>query len=106
MTKLLLPYAINSSGNFVHIDNARKGDIYICPSCGANLSLRISKIPKGQKYHRPNHFAHKGSVDNYCSESFLHKLFKQRVAEYISLIKLFGLSGSVINVTNGIRETY
>ena len=83
MTKLLLPYAINSSGNFVHIDNARKGDIYICPSCGANLSLRISKIPKGQKYHRPNHFAHKGSVDNYCSESFLHKLFKQRVAEYI-----------------------
>ena len=43
MTKLLLPYAINSSGNFVHIDNARKGDIYICPSCGANLSLRISK---------------------------------------------------------------
>ena len=46
MTKLLLPYAINSSGNFVHIDNARKGDIYICPSCGANLSLRISKIPK------------------------------------------------------------
>ena len=83
MTKLLLPYAINSSGNLVHIDNARKGDIYICPSCGANLSLRISKIPKGQKYHRPNHFAHKGSVDNYCSESFLHKLFKQRVAEYI-----------------------
>lgn len=83
MTKLLLPYAINSSGNLVHIDDARKGDIYTCPSCGANLSLRISKIPEGQKYHRINHFAHKGSVDNYCSESFLHKLFKQRVSEYI-----------------------
>ncbi len=83
MTKLLLPYAINSSGNLVHIDDARKGNTYTCPSCGANLSLRISKIPKGQKYHRPNHFAHKGSVDNRCSESFLHKLFKQRVAEYI-----------------------
>lgn len=83
MTKLLLPYAINSFGNLIHIDAAHKDDIYTCPSCGANLSLRISKIPKGQKYHRINHFAHKGSVDNHCSESFLHKLFKQRVAEYI-----------------------
>ncbi len=83
MTKLLLPYAINSFGNLIHIDAAHKDDIYTCPSCGANLSLRISKIPEGQKYHRINHFAHKGSVDNYCSESFLHKLFKQRVAEYI-----------------------
>ena len=85
MMKLLLPYAINSMGDLVHIDVAHKGDIYTCPSCGAQLSLRISKIPKGQKYHKTNHFAHKGCVDNYCSESFLHKLFKQRVAEYIRM---------------------
>ena len=83
MTKLPLSFAINSSGNRVHIDNANKGDNYTCPTCGAPLSLRISKIPKGQKYHRINHFAHKGSVDNHCSESYLHKLFKQGVAEYI-----------------------
>ena len=85
MAKLLLPYAINNAGELVHIDAAHKGDNYTCPTCGAQLSLRISKIPKGQKYHRANHFAHKGCADNFCSESFLHKLFKQRAAEYIRM---------------------
>ncbi len=83
--KLLLPYAINSLGNLVHINAAHKDDNYTCPTCGAQLSLRISKIPKGQKYHRVNHFAHKGCADNFCSESFLHKLFKQKAAEYIRM---------------------
>ena len=82
--KLLLPYAYDSTGNLVHIDNAHKEEIYKCPECGKILSLNISKIPEGQKYHRRNHFSHpKGSPDNKCSESFLHKLFKERVATYI-----------------------
>ena len=80
MTKLLLPYAYDSNGNLVHIDNAQKGHKYTCPNCGAELLLKISKIPEGQKYHRRNHFAHKGNSDNHCSESFLHKLFKERCA--------------------------
>ena len=79
----LLPYAYDSDGNLVHIDNAQKGHKYICPNCGADLSLKISKIPVGQKYHRRNHFAHKGNADNHCSESFLHKLFKVKCAEFI-----------------------
>lgn len=79
----LLPYAYDSDGNLVHIDNAQKGHKYICPNCGTDLSLKISKIPVGQKYHRRNHFAHKGNVDNHCSESFLHKLFKEKCAEFI-----------------------
>lgn len=81
--KLLLPYAYDPDGNLVSIDDVTKGEKYTCPSCGAELSLRISKIPPGQKYHRRNHFAHKGNTDNHCSESFLHKLFKERCAEYI-----------------------
>lgn len=83
MMKLLLPYAYDSNGNLIHIDNAQKGHKYSCPNCGAELLLKISKIPEGQKYHRRNHFAHKGNSDNHCSESFLHKLFKERCAEYI-----------------------
>lgn len=83
MTNLLLPYAFNCFGKLMHIDCAHKGEKYTCPSCGAELALRISKIPQGEKYHRINHFAHKRSKDNYCSESFLHKLFKERVADYI-----------------------
>lgn len=81
--KLLLPYAHDINGNLVHIDDAQKGQKYTCPNCGAELLLKISKIPEGQKYHRRNHFAHKGNSDNHCSESFLHKLFKEKCAEYI-----------------------
>ena len=84
MSKLLLPYALNNDGELIHIDNANKNEIYICPNCGAELSLRKSKIPEGEKYHRRNHFAHKGSSDNHCSESFLHKLFKDKCTEFIS----------------------
>ena len=83
MKKILLPYANDINGNLVHIDDAQKGQKYTCPNCGAELSLRISHIEKGQKHHRRNHFAHKGNSDNHCSESFLHKLFKERCAEYL-----------------------
>lgn len=81
--KLLLPYAYDANRNLVHIDNAQKGQKYTCPNCGAELLLKISRIPKGQKYHKRNHFAHKGDSDNHCSESFLHKLFKERCADLI-----------------------
>ena len=81
--KLLLPYAYDIDGNLVHIDDAIKGVRYTCPSCGAELSLKSSQIPPGQKYHRRNHFAHKGNSENLCSESFLHKLFKDRCAELL-----------------------
>lgn len=83
MKKLLLPYAYDSTGNLVHIDNARKNEHYVCPTCGAELILKVGKIPEGGKYHRANHFAHKGGTENHCSESFLHKLFKERTADYI-----------------------
>lgn len=83
MVKLLLTYAYDVNGNLVHIDNAQKGQKYTCPTCGVELILKISKIPEGQKYHRRNHFAHKGNSDNHCSESFLHKLFKERCVDYI-----------------------
>lgn len=81
--QILLPYAYDCNKELVHIDNAKKGEKYTCPNCGAELILKISKIPEGQKYHRKNHYAHKGNSDNHCSESFLHKLFKERCVEYI-----------------------
>lgn len=82
--KLLLPYAYDSTNYLVHIDEAHKGETYRCPECGKVLSLNISKIPEGQKFHRRNHFSHpKGSPDNQCTESFLHKLFKEKAAEFI-----------------------
>lgn len=83
MPNLLLPFALNACNDIINIDNAVKGEKYTCPSCGAELVLRQSKIPAGQKYHKTSHFAHKGGTDNHCSETFLHKLFKDKVAEFI-----------------------
>lgn len=80
---LLLPYAYDCNKQLVHIDDAKKGEKYTCPNCGAELLLKISRIPEGQKYHRRNHYAHKCNSDNHCSESFLHQLFKEKCAEFI-----------------------
>ena len=80
---LLLPYAYDNDNKLVHINNAHKGARYTCPTCDAELLLRISKIPEGKKNHRRNHFAHKSSSENHCSESFLHKLFKYKCSELI-----------------------
>lgn len=89
---LLLPYAYDCNKQLVHIDDAKKGEKYTCPNCGAELLLKISRIPEGQKYHRRNHYAHKGNSDNHCSESFLHKLCKEKCAEFIRQ-KLSGNEG-------------
>ncbi len=83
MSHILLPYAYNEKNELIHIDDARKDCVYKCPCCSADLSLRISKIPKGQKYHRRNHFFHKSLNENHCSETFLHKMFKEKVYNYI-----------------------
>ena len=80
---LLLTYAHDSNGNLIHVDDAQKGEKYFCPNCGADLLLRTSKIPQGEKYYKRKHFVHKGVNDNHCSESFLHKLFKEKCVEYI-----------------------
>lgn len=82
--KLLLPYAYDCNKTLIHIDNAQKGQKYFCPTCGTELILKISRKTKGQKYYRRNHFAHKGNVENQCSESFLHKYIKEKCAELIN----------------------
>jgi ssDNA-binding Zn-finger/Zn-ribbon topoisomerase 1 len=82
MKDLLLPYAYDSTGKLVYIENAQKNETYTCPECGCVLMYVTSKIPEGQKYHRRNHFSHPNG-GSQCSESFLHKLFKERAAEFL-----------------------
>lgn len=83
MKRLPLPSANDINGNLVHIESAQKGEKYTCPICGAEVVFRKSRKNVGEKYYRINHFAHKGDSDNHCSESFLHKYFKSKCAEYI-----------------------
>ncbi len=82
MTKLLLPFAYDSSGSLVHIDNAQQGQ-YTCPMCKQAVRLRIGRLPKTHPHYRRSHFAHIGIPNNKCSETFLHKHFKEKCAELI-----------------------
>ena len=82
MTKLLLPFAYDSSGSLVHIDNAQQGQ-YTCPVCKQNVRLRIGRLPETHPHYRRSHFAHIGNQNNRCSETFLHKHFKEKCAELI-----------------------
>lgn len=84
MTNLKLPYALNSSGKLVYIEDAIKDAKYYCPECKEELLLKIGHIPVGEKYHRCDHFAHKGGANNHCSETFLHKQIKQSLQAYIA----------------------
>ena len=87
MSELLLPFAYNKrSERLVRAENATKLEKanYVCPNCGNKVTLRISrKTPYENGYKRP-HFAHIGHSDNYCSESILHKFFKDAVVDFIN----------------------
>lgn len=78
--QLLLPYAHDIDHNLVHINDSQKGQKYTCPHCGAELLLKIGKV-------RSAHFAHKVKIadENRCSESVLHKQFKEKCSEVISI---------------------
>lgn len=95
MINLRLPYALNTSGELVYVENASKGAKYYCPECKEELLLKIGHIPEGEKYHRCDHFAHKGGGNNHCSETFLHKQTKRLLKDLIS-IKIKDKKGVII----------
>lgn len=80
MKDLTITYALDTSGKLVNIEKACKDSRYYCIECQKELSLRVSKIPKGQKYHRRSHFSHR--KDSLCHpETVLHNQFKKMTAE-------------------------
>ncbi|MBO5878487.1 MAG: hypothetical protein J6Q29_03355 [Alistipes sp.] len=83
MKDLLYTYAHDSDGNLVHIDDAQDGQRYFCPEYGYELEINNSHIPEGHKNHKRRHFAKKSNINSDCSESLLHKLFKERCSEYL-----------------------
>lgn len=79
MKDLTITYALDTSGKIVHVEKACKDCRYYCIECRKELSLRVSKIPKGQKYHRRSHFSHQ--KDSLCHpETVLHNQFKKMAA--------------------------
>tara|TARA_R110002050_G_C8929925_1_gene511947 strand:+ start:235 stop:1131 length:897 start_codon:yes stop_codon:yes gene_type:complete len=73
--------AIDKDGNLVHINDAKKGKTYNCPSCKEKFILRKSgKTGKGSK--RP-HFAHNELTTNCTPESALHYSFKRKLIDFL-----------------------
>lgn len=67
-----IPFAFNSAGDLVEIEDAIKGETYFC-NCSSEVKLRGGSIIS-------NHFYH--LVDSECSlESFIHKSYKSVFAE-------------------------
>lgn len=82
MKDLSITYAYDSDKKLVHVQDANKHTKYYCIECNEELSLKVSKIPPGQKYHRRPHFSHKKNC-NCSPESILHNQFKKSVANLL-----------------------
>lgn len=79
--KLLNPWAKDSKGNFVSIENAEKGQDYFCPKCHE----RLSYCKKGSGPNaRQDHFKHQSETEckgytPHESESAIHLFAKEEV---------------------------
>ena len=73
---LAVPVAFSAAGSLVRPSEAREGEHYRCPGCGADVLLRSGEL------RRP-HFAHRGG-DGCSSESTLHRAAKHQLLRVIS----------------------
>lgn len=77
MKQLLLPIAKTSSGHYISIDNADKGETYYCPGCHSPLIIKDGEIYR-------KHFSHP-AVSNcamkHGGESLYHKVAKDIICE-------------------------
>jgi len=70
--KLLHTLGYDEEGNILHVENAEKGKLYICPQCGDRIIARNNGTMQ-----RP-HFAHFKKSDLCSGESILHHYFCQQ----------------------------
>ena len=71
-----VPIGYDSSGALVRPEDARRGEEYRCPGCGASVVLRSGE-------RRRPHFAHRGG-EGCSAESVLHRMAKQRVVDVVT----------------------
>lgn len=78
MSELKYTYALDSTKTFlVHIDDARKGEIYYCPysECNEILSIKEGK-------DRRKHFFHVNNGKKCSYNNYLHSLAERRIVEW------------------------
>ena len=84
------PIAKTFSGQWVHIDNAKRGSSYYCPECESPFIARLGSI-------KTHHFAHKPNYAGVCTgESGYHSLAKHMLAYYFEQEKQIPLISECI----------
>jgi len=70
---MLIPYALNAVGDFVYVDEVKRGLACncVCSECGGALVKRVS-----DENLKIDHFAHFSNTCKATSETVLHKLIK------------------------------
>lgn len=70
---MLIPYALNMTGQFVHVNDVNRGLACncVCSECGGALVKRVS-----DENLKIDHFAHFSNTCKAASETILHKLIK------------------------------
>ncbi|RYY02156.1 MAG: hypothetical protein EOO53_14065 [Gammaproteobacteria bacterium] len=70
---MLIPYALNGDGDFVYVDEVKRGLACncVCSECGGALVKRVS-----DENLKIDHFAHFSNTCKAISETVLHKLIK------------------------------
>lgn len=79
--EILYTSALNTEGDLIHIDDAKKGNQFYCPDCEGEFNLKKNgKTGKGSK--RP-HFAHYDLTSNCTAEGVLHYSFKKELCNLL-----------------------
>ena len=117
--EILYTTAIDERGNLVHVDDAKKGRAYYCPSCNDEFILR--KSGNTGKWAKRPHFAHNNLTPNCTAEGVLHYSFKRELTDllnnYLSENKEFIINweclscsesckGNLLAKVSSIREEY
>ena len=80
MSNLKYTYALDETKTFlVHLDDARKGEVYYCPysKCGERLIIK-------EGGDRRKHFSHIGNSGKCSYDNYLHSLAEMKIAEWFN----------------------
>ena len=90
----MLTLAYHENNKIIHINNAQKGQVYICPDCGSELIVKKGDIMS-------HHFAHKNLDDcGSGGESVVHRYYKELVAG----LEEIEYNGQMMKVTHSQTE--
>lgn len=73
MNDLLIPYAKDFFGEYVSPNKAFRGQLYYCPQCGEEVTLREGERVRAHFAHKPNSECTGESIEHIVAKEWLRK---------------------------------